>query len=167
MTLIEVAIAGSVLVVGLLGFLRVVALSVGSSTANREADLATQAAKQVLEQIQSANFDTLHTTYGVPPGAGVPGNGFAVPGLSPDPNDPDGLVGEIVLPVTMVGGVPQVREDLQMPELGLPRDLTGSGGWDALDHSLDKQIMPVLVRLRWRGASGISRMEYRTLVAPF
>jgi hypothetical protein len=165
--LIEVAIAASVMVVGLLGFMQVIAMSVGSSTANRQADLATQAAREVIEQIQAANFATLHTTYGVPPAGGIPGNAFDVPGLDPDPNDPDGRVGEIRLPVLIAGGAVQVREDLQEPALGMPRDLNGDGIPDALDHSADMQILPVLVRLRWRGPTGISRMEFRTLVAPY
>ena len=46
-TLIEVAIAASVMVVGLLGFMQVIAMSVGSTTSNRQADLATQAAREV------------------------------------------------------------------------------------------------------------------------
>lgn len=166
-TLIEVAIAASVMVIGLLGFMQVIAMSVGSSTANRQADLATQAAREVIEQIQAANFATLHTTYGVLPGGPAPGNAFDVPGLDPDPADPDGRVGEIRMPVLTVGGAVQVREDLQLPELGMPRDLNGDGAQDALDHSVDKRVLPVLVRLRWRGATGISRMEFRTLVAPY
>ena len=90
-----------------------------------------------------------------------------MPGLDPDPNDPDGRVGEILMPVLTVGGAVQVREDLQLPELGMPRDLNGDGAHDGLDHSVDKRVLPVLVRLRWRGATGISRMEFRTLVAPY
>lgn len=166
-TLIEVAIAASVMVIGLLGFMQVIAMSVGSSTANRHADLATQAAREVIEQVQAATFSTLHTTYGVPPGGAVPGNAFDVPGLDPDPSDPDGRVGEIRLPVVATGGGVEVRENLQQPELGLPRDLNGDGNIDGLDHSADMQILPVLVRLRWRGSTGISRMEFRTLVAPY
>ena len=167
MTLIEVAIAGCVMVIGLLGFLQVVVMSIGSSAANREADLATRAARETIERIQATDFLTLPATYGVPPGGAVPGNGFDVPGLDPDRDDPDGLVGEIVLPVTAAGGPVQVREDLQMPELGMPRDLDGDGAIDAADHSADMKILPVLVRLRWRGAAGVSRMEFRTMVAPY
>ena len=166
-TLIEVAIAASVMVIGLLGFMQVIAMSVGSSSANRQADLATQAAREVIEQIQAANFATLQTTYGVPPGGAVPGNGFNVPGLDPDPSDPDGMVGEILLPLVVANGAVQVRENLQRPEIGMPRDLNGDGAVDGLDHSVDKRVLPVLVRLRWRGATGISRMEFRTLVAPY
>jgi len=147
--------------------MRVIVMSVDSTTANWEADLATQAARETIEELQAADFATLHTTYGVPPGGAVPGNAFDVVGLNADPADPDGRVGEIVLPVVVAGGAVQVREDLQLPELGLPRDLNGDGVPDGLDHSADKQIMPVLVRLRWRGASGIARMEFRTLVAPY
>jgi hypothetical protein len=69
--------------------------------------------------------------------------------------------------VLIAGGAVQVREDLQEPALGMPRDLNGDGIPDALDHSADMQILPVLVRLRWRGPTGISRMEFRTLVAPY
>ena len=167
-TLIEVAIAASVMVIGLLGFMQVIAMSVGSSTANRQADLATQAAREIIEELQAANFATLQLTYGVAPGGGVPGNAFAVPGLDPDPGDPDGMVGEIIMPVVPgAGGGVEVRENLQMPLLGLPRDLNGDHVMDGFDHSLDKRILPVLVRLRWRGATGISRMEFKTLVAPY
>jgi hypothetical protein len=167
MTLIEVAIAASVLVVGLLGFMRVIIMSLDSTAANWEADVATQAAREAIEELQAADFATLQATYGMPPGGGVPGNAFDVEGLDPDPADPDGRVGEIVLPILAAGGAIQVREDLQLPELGMPRDLNGDGQQDALDHSADKQILPVLVRLRWRGATGIARLEFRTLIAPY
>ena len=61
----------------------------------------------------------------------------------------------------------QRLENLALPELGLPRDLNGDHQIDGADHSLDKRILPVLVRLRWRGPTGVSRMEFKTLVAPY
>jgi len=164
--------AATVMVVGLMGFLQVMVLAIGSSSANREADLATDAARQQLEVIQATNFRDIFRTFNDVPGddpglpGAAPGADFAVPGLDPDPNDPDGMVGRIELPAVDVGGgVQHLREDFQDTDLGMPRDLTGDGVWnDMLDHAGDYQLLPVVVRLRWRGATGISRMEFKTVI---
>jgi prepilin-type N-terminal cleavage/methylation domain-containing protein len=172
-TLLEVMMAATVMVVGLMGFLQVMVLAIGSSSANREADLATDAARQQIEVIQATNFRDIFRMFNDAPGddpgaiGSAPGADFAVPGLDPDPADPDGMVGRIDLPSVDVGnGVQHLREDFQDSDLGMPRDLTGDGVWnDMLDHSGDYQLLPVVVRLRWRGATGISRMEFRTVIA--
>lgn len=172
-TLVEIMISASVMVVGLLGFAQVIALSVGSSTSNQEANLAIEAARAKIEEIQAAEFDDLFELYNPiagddPGGAGTaPGNTFTVPGLQPDPNDPDGIVGQVLIP-TMVGatGAWEIREDFQSAGLGTPRDLDGDGVIDQLDHSGDYGILPVQVRLQWRGARGISRMDFKVLVGP-
>ena len=166
-------ISAIVLVLGLLGFVAVIASSVGSSSRNQESNQAIEAARAKIEEIQTANFTDLFVLYNAaagddPGGAGTaPGATFAVPGLQPDPTDPDGFVGQILMP-TMIGagGVWEVREDFQSAALGTPRDLSGDGVWDQLDHSLDYGIMPVQVSLRWRGVRGVSRMDFKILVAP-
>lgn len=166
-------ISAIVLVLGLLGFVRVIASSVGSSSRNQESNQAIQAARAKIEEIQTANFTDLFRLYNAaggddPAGVGTaPGATFTVPGLQPDPNDPDGIVGQVLLP-TMVGagGVWEVREDLQSLSLGTPRDLSGDGIIDQVDHSLDYGVMPVQVSLQWRGVRGVSRMDFKVLVAP-
>lgn len=172
-TLVEIMISASVLVVGLLGFAQVIAFSVGSTTTNQESNLAIEAARAKIEEIQTANFDDLFELYNQiggddPGGAGTaPGSTFTVPGLQPDPNDPDGFVGQVIIPA-MVGnaGAWEIREDIQDAGLGMPRDLSGDGIIDQLDHSDDYGILPVQVRVQWRGVRGVSRMDFKVLVAP-
>jgi len=76
-------------------------------------------------------------------------------------------VGEIVFPAISVAGGPlQLREDLLAPEFGMPngRDLNGDGNIDQLDHSGDYQLLPVIVRLRWRNGAGERTAEIRTFL---
>jgi len=172
-TLVEIMISAIVLVLGMLGFVRVIASSVGSSSSNQESNQAIQAARAKIEEIQTADFADLFRLYNIPGGddpggAGTaPGATFTVPGLQPDPADPDGIVGQILLPAMVgAGGAWEVREDFQSAALGTPRDLSGDGVWDQLDHSLDYGVMPVQISLRWRGVRGVSRMDFKILVAP-
>ena len=79
-----------------------------------------------------------------------PGNTFPVPGLEPQPGDADGIPGEIVFP----GGGVNLLENVFDVELGMPRDLGGILGVDADPHDTDYRILPLLVRVRWRGVSG-------------
>ena len=47
-----------------------------------------------------------------------------------------------------------LREDLELPELGLPRDLDGDGAIDSEDHTVDFRLLPVVLeaaRERVRG----------------
>ena len=53
-----------------------------------------------------------------------------------------------------------------MPALGMPRDLDGQGGIDAQDHSNDYCILPVTVRLEWRGAAGDSQLDLHMVLVP-
>ena len=170
-TLLELMMAAAVMVVGLMGFLQVIVMAIGSSNANREADLATDAARQQIEVMQASIFQDLFRTFNDDPSddPGAPGTAqgadFAVAGLDADPADPDGMVGRIELPsVAVVGSPQQLREDFQSTSLGTPRDLNGDGNQDSLDHSSDYKILPVVVRLRWRGSTGISKMEFRTVI---
>ncbi len=169
-TLLEVMVAASVMVVGLMGFMQVLVMGVGSSSANREADLATGGARGAIETLQSVTFADLFRLYNSdtaddPGGVGTaPGANFAVPGLDPLPDDQDGFVGQIVFPSSWATGVETVREDVNSMALGMPRDLNGDAVIDSASHSADYGILPVLVRLEWRGATGASRMEFKTVI---
>ena len=91
-------------------------------------------------------------------------------------DDPDGMPdapgpvltldgGEETGPVTAtlvfpVGDDPSVlREDVVIPELGMPRDLNGDGSIDSADHSKDYRILPLLVRVQWVGFHGARTVE--------
>ena len=83
-------------------------------------------------------------------------------GLEAVQGDADGMALEVMLPATIVAGVPQLREDVNNIPLGCPRDLTGDGVIDANDHASDYQILPVMIRVRWRGQAGTAVYELRT-----
>lgn len=57
-----------------------------------------------------------------------------------------------------------VREDLELPALGLPRDLDGDGEIDAADHSADLVLLPVLLRLEWQGSAGPQSLQMATIL---
>jgi len=49
--------------------------------------------------------------------------------------------------------------------MGMPRDLDGDGDVEVVDVSGNYRLLPVVVRLRWRGFSGERSMEAQTLIA--
>jgi prepilin-type N-terminal cleavage/methylation domain-containing protein len=165
-SLLEILIALTLLVVGMVGYLQVIVGSVRTAESNREQTLALHAARQVLERLQTLPLDEVFASFNADPaddpaGAGTaPGAGFAVAGLDPRGGDADGLPGEIRFPVAAGA----LREDLVDPLVGTPRDLSGDGVIDALDHAGDYRVLPVLVRVSWRGAAGNARVELRTIL---
>jgi type II secretory pathway pseudopilin PulG len=172
--MIEVMVAMSVLVVGLLAYTRTVASAAIAARTTRETALATQAAWRVIETMRAqANFNQVFAMYDTTtaddPGGGVvsPGANFAVPGLRPVAGDADGMPGEIVFPTMTVGGALQLREDVANAKLGTPRDLNGDGVVDANNHAANYQLLPVLVRVRWRGAAGNNLIELPTMLSNF
>lgn len=58
----------------------------------------------------------------------------------------------------------ELREDLDAPELGLPRDLDGDGAIDGADHRGDFRILPVLLELDWDGPSGPQSLRMATVL---
>jgi prepilin-type N-terminal cleavage/methylation domain-containing protein len=130
----------------------------------RENALAAEAARRVLETMRSQPFELMFATYNGdssddPAGAGTaPGSGFAVDGLAPATDDPDGLPGEVLFPTQAA----PLLENGTWLELGLPRDLDLDGNIDATDHSGDYRILPVEVRIRWRGQNGTRQLSLYT-----
>ena len=49
----------------------------------------------------------------------------------------------------------------------MPRDLSGDSIIDDLDHSQDFIILPLTVRLEWRGSFGPRTYEIQTMLADF
>jgi len=169
MSILEVLIAFTVLMGGLLGFARALVSTMGASTTSHEATLGREAARRMLEDLRSQAFAEVFVRFNDDPqddpgGVGTaPGKNFAVDGLTAWSGDPDGLAGEILFPVNVATpGV--LREDVNLPRLGMPRDLTGEGVIDAADHSGDYLLLPVVVRVEWRSAAGRGRVELRTML---
>lgn len=167
-SLLEVTIAMAVLATAYVGYSKSVVASMQASRTEREGALAAAAARQLIAELQASPFDQVWVLYNDdgsddPGGPNTaPGPNVDVLGLDPIDGDADGMAVEVILPKVDVGGVPQLREDMANDSLGCPRDLNGDGAIDAIDHAGDYQILPVVVRVRWRGTSGAATYELRT-----
>jgi len=121
-----------------------------------ENETAAEAARSQIESMRNHPFGEIFARYndsilddpGLPGSA--PGSRFHVPGL--DPIVQGGFVGRVDFPVT--GG--QLREDVNDDSLTMPRDLNGDGVVDALDHSVDRILLPVKVTVEWKTAGSVS-----------
>jgi hypothetical protein len=69
-----------------------------------------------------------------------------------DPVAPGGFVGRVEFPTIES----QLREDVNDDSLTMPRDLNGDGVVDALDHSVDRILLPVKVTVEWKPAGSVS-----------
>ena len=173
-TLLELAVVVPILIIA-------VALLSGTLTGTtkqrsilRENSVASNAIQSVIETMRNDDFRQLFALYNEEPfddpnGPGTaPGNRFAVDGLDPQPGAVNGMIGEIILPTFNAGGAIdqdwQLREDIDLPILGLPRDLNGDNIVDALNHADDYTIMPIEVRLQWQGRYGPREFRMQTLL---
>ncbi len=167
LTMLELMVTMVVLLFAVGGTLGSLSSFVVLGDSARETTVATQAAKDMLEQLRTETFGEVFARYNDSaaddPGGVSPGADFAVLGLDPRRDDADGLCGEILFPVD--DAAPTVlREDLDANEFGLPRDLDGDQVTDANDRSGDYQLLPVVVRIRWRGASGNRQLQLATVL---
>lgn len=165
-SLVELLVAATLIVVALTGIAGSMLSSMALNRVNRDTALAQQAASRALEELRSVPFEeaffVYNATQGDNPGGTVPERGpnFAVPGLTPLASDLDGLVGQIEFPVV----ADDLHEDVEDEGLGMPRDLNGDLAIDGLDHSEDRLLLPVRVRLEWRGVTGTRQLEMETML---
>ena len=165
---VELSVMMAILMVGLLAFSHSVRKSMDLGVTSRESTLATEGCRSIVERMQGHSLAEIHPLFNQDPdddpaGPGTaPGRFFAVEGLRPRTGDADGFVGEIVFP-TFDGF--DLREDVNDDAIGMPRDLDLDGVIDSVDHSGDYRILPVLVRLEWRGETGDREMSFKTILA--
>lgn len=192
LTVVEIVIALSVLVVAASLFGQLLVSTTRLRRSNREAVVAAEAARIVIEQMRNGTFSEIYVRYNQDPaddpgGAGTaPGNRFRVEGLDPLASSPGGLQGVITFPDKQVttggskggklGGVGggggggtswQIREDTEDAGLGCPRDLNGNNVVDTANHSSDYLVLPVRVQVEWDGVGGERRIEIVTQFADF
>ena len=74
-------------------------------------------------------------------------------------NDPDGFVGDIVFPEVTLGGVTSLSERVVDARWGMPRDLNGDGVITGGAIPSAYMILPVRVRIQWRGVGGNRSIE--------
>jgi len=173
-TFVELAVVMTILLSALLIFSSTVSGVAKQRSVNRETGLAVSAARNMLETLRAEDFAKVYFRYNSDPsddpdGAGTaPGNRFAVKGLDDAPDSPDGLEGEVIFPTALDGaGKLQLREDVELRALGMPRDLSGDGRIDDQDHGASYFILPVQVRLRWKGSTGVRQYELSTQLCPY
>jgi len=152
-TLLELVISTVILLIVLLGFSYGLVSTTSLERAVREQGLAREALRGQIELLRATTFEDVLQRF--------EGASFDVPGLAARPDDADGHVGTVVFPISEDG---ELLEDLDLPALGMPRDLTGEGDVDDLDHHADYHILPVLVRIEWRGSAGDSVLEMSTML---
>lgn len=185
-SLVEILCGMAVMFVGLLTLASSTVTGTATRQTNRESAQALQAARRFLESIQVSDvpFESLFVAYArdpveqVDPGLGggllkkvtgtrTGGTGtlepllsrsFTVAGLEPRRDDPDGTIGELIFPVADGPEGPELREDVA------GRDLNADGIIDSEDHSNDYVILPVTVRVEWKGARGGRQLELQSLL---
>lgn len=164
--MLELMIGITLLVLGVLGYLRVAAESTATGQMTAEHGIALEAARQHLERLKSIPLDTVVALYDADPNndpAGVgtaPGPRFQIDGLPQSNAEADGWQGRVELPIA--GGA--VREDIDDAGLGMPRDLNLDGAIDGLDHSGDYRMLPVRVRVQWNGVRGEASVQLRSIL---
>ncbi len=164
-SLIEVMLASAVTLVSVVSYLATIVKVDDLRRSSENMSRALEGARLKLAELQLTPFDELVRRYDAveendPGGPGTAsGPTFAVAGLA-RLDGPATPVGEVVLPLDGAGAL---REDLALPELGLPRDVNGDGVIDSIDHSNDGVLMPVLVRVRW-DSKGPQSVELKTLL---
>jgi hypothetical protein len=196
LSIIEVLVTLSILVVAGSLFCQMLVTGRQIRMVNHEKTLAADAARVVLERMRNIPFLEVYRAYNEDPkddpgGIGTaPGPTFEVDGL--EPGSGATAVGRILFPskqvvvsggtggsgggkVGMIGGggvsvggtYYHLHEDVVDVRLGMPRDLNGDNKVDALDHSSEYLILPVCVRVEWKGTVGQRSFEIVTQLADF
>lgn len=168
MTLVETAMCMVVFAIGVLAAISVLVSSMKLDAVNRETKVAFDAARARMETVRSEAFLQVARVFNANPADDPGGNGtalgatFSVTGL---PSVAAGAPphGAVVLPVDGNG---VIRENVNIPELGMPRDLNLDGVVDGGDRSADAMILPVLVRVRWNGATGARETSISLVLRP-
>lgn len=133
----------------------------------RETTLAYLAAQRQVEALRSQDFATVFPRFNSDPGddpdgfGTASGAGFDVVGLDPAAVDGDAHTGRFLFPVDE-GDPGRLREDVLF--VGRRHDIDASGVIDAEDVSRTYMLLPVRVRVEWRGRSGNRFVELQTIL---
>ena len=169
LTMVELTMIMMVLLVAVGGTLGSISSFVVLSDSSWERSVAFAGAQRAIEEMQAEDFNEVFARFNTSAAddpAGAQGPDFVVDGLNVRNGDADGMVGRIVFPIDPANPT-QLREDLVDDLFGFPRDLNGDNAADGFDHADDYAILPVQVRVEWRGRSGGNRfVEIETILRP-
>jgi len=148
-SLVEIVLVLAVVSVASMIYAQTIASSRRLDPIAEETAIAADATRVAIELIRAQPVGEILALFDGEPsndpgGAGTaPGATFVVAGLAPTPGGAP--VGRIEFP--FLDG--RLAEDLEDEMLGMPRDLSGDGVVDALDHRADWVVLPVRVRIEW------------------
>ncbi|MSR62504.1 MAG: hypothetical protein EXS08_08670 [Planctomycetes bacterium] len=165
-SLVDVCVALFILAIALGTLVGSIFYALRLEDVNAESAAASQQARAILEELNSMDFAEIFAAYN------------EVPGDDPDPTHDyvaalqtrervlqvGGKGGPTVSVVFPSDGLGHLREDVDNPAMGMPRDLNGDEAKDANDHSGDYVILPVTLRLAWEGVGGDRTLEMSTLL---
>lgn len=158
--LIELAIAISILVIGLVSVVSATSRMHHLRHQNRDRSVAQNAMRSISERIHARSyaFSADPTTWsanliGVYGPGGSSGNTFDVEGLNVAAGSQ--VIGTIQIVID------ETLTDQQLnAQIGMPRDLDGDGQVSNTDVSQNARMLPVIVRQRWRGQSGPASLTH-------
>ena len=157
-SLFEVLVAAAVLAVGACAVTAAMIHGMAVGATNSETQEAQEAARRVLEQISAVPVREVFSRYNQDPKDDPQGAGTAVGNVvTVTSASGAALDAEIIFP--NAGDTSVIREDVDDPELGLPRDLNADSAIDDLDHSGDYVMLPVRVRVTWKGVTGTRSLD--------
>ncbi|HPF13266.1 MAG: hypothetical protein H6829_13205 [Planctomycetes bacterium] len=157
-SLVEILIAGCVLIIGLLALSSTSVVIHSLDQAEEARAQATNSVQDVVERIKATSSRLVEEpggwsaalTAALSPGGSL-GATFDIPGLNPWKDAPAIGSIEVITDETATDALLGV-------DLGMPRDLNGDG--DAADTSVmgTASMLPVIVRARWNGPAGQSEV---------
>ncbi len=166
--MVDLMVGVTVMVIGVLGTVGTLQTTSALNQSTHETTIAYQAARAMLEDLQAQPFENVFRRYNEddtddPVGAVEPnpGEAFQVAGLNIQALDADGISGRLLFPVDEFG---VMREDIDDPSFGMPRDLNGDGVIDGANRIDDHILLPVRVRVEWTGKTGDRFVEFSTIL---
>lgn len=184
LSLVETIVSVAILAVGALTAASVLGTSMKLDAINRENAVAFRAARTQIESVRAEPFAQIVARYDDDP-SNDPGGAGSAPGgriLATALGDLNGAISTVTTNVALtlsklggkgdaearvilpLGAGGALREDLVLPELGMPADLNGDGTIDGADHRADAVVIPVGVRVTWTGRAGDRSILLTTMV---
>jgi len=155
MTLVEVAIAMSVIAIGLMAVISAVMSMSQLSLANEEDLLALNIARQKIAELKDAPFNTVFNLYGPNSSMRTSNVGALQRGTL------DGGTVTIMFPVNAAGALDETVVDAS---LGMPQDLNGNGSSTDTDVSGSYTVLPVRIRVQWNSRTGARELNLITML---
>lgn len=158
-SLVELMVVFTIMTIALSMFSQTLTSASRLDPLSKQKSAASNAAQNIIETMRGYEFTAAFKNFNLdgaddPGGAGTsPGKYFDVLGL--EPIAPGVQVGEIIF--CDFEGV--IREDSDMPEFGLPRDLNADGIVDREVHTDDCIIIPFKVVVQWTSRYGARKFE--------